>query len=331
MKNIFHYLSIIALMLTISCSTNSTTNPPTQNPVDVYVAGKKDNHACYWKNNQEVILNNEIAYSSNAIKIIVSNNDVYILGTIEIETPYSLKYVFWKNGIITNLTETLSDTSQRVFDINDMDIYENDVYFVGSTKPSLLTVEQYELVYWKNGVKTVFSSNNNSPTDTFIKFRNNNIYLTGKKNILGISKKGYFVNNNFIETPQTLKGIAFKSNDVYVYSGDFNEEGTYYKNIMTGEEVSFIPGIQIYKIVFDGNDKYSSDNISINKNNNEIYEVPFSFFDRLTDFEILNNNSYIITKEGNFGTTDHLYINNVDVFNIQSNFSSMNDIAIVQN
>lgn len=48
MKKLF---SLLVILLTlISCSNvDDVNNPSTQDPIDVYVAGSKNNQACYWK------------------------------------------------------------------------------------------------------------------------------------------------------------------------------------------------------------------------------------------------------------------------------------------
>ena len=328
MKNIIHLLSIVAVMLTVSCGTNDITNPPTQNPVDVYVAGTKDNHACYWKNNQEVVLNNDAMSFSNATKIIVSNNDVYVLGNYTGANNIT-KYVFWKNGVMINLSQTLSTSSQYVNSITDFDVSGNDVYLVGVTG-GIGTVLSFDYAFWKNGVKTVFSPNNNSITSTFIKFHNNTIYLIGGKNISGTTKKGYFVNNDFTEVSTTLNGFTVKGNDVYVYGGNFSPQDIYYKNITTGQEVSFLTSQQIKKMVFDGSDRYTNSGSNVRKNDVSIYETQNPNFNFITDFEVKNTNTYILTQEGDLLPRGHLYLNNVDVFSIPSGYVLFNDLAIVQ-
>ena len=337
MKNLIYFLSIAILILNASCSKveNVISPPKTVGPVDVYVAGKKDNHACYWKNNQEVILDNNSMSNSNATKIIVSNDDVYVLGTFQMGFNPATNYVFWKNGVMTNLTQTLSDSSQVLNRIIDFDVYGNDTYFIGFTKNPLLTVETYDFVCWKNGVKTIYTANGTKYEQHAIKVYNNIVYVTGVKIISGHQlERGYFVNNTFVKSENFFNSkFAIKNNSVCVYGRVFYPVEPYpsfFKNLNTGTETS-LPIAFLNKLVCDDNDNYVSDDIKILKNNTIIYNVPLPDFDKIKDFEVLNGNTYIISQLGDFGTTDHLYINNVDVFNIESNSSSMNYIAIVQN
>ena len=336
MKNLIYFLSITILILNASCSKveNVISPPKTVGPVDVYVAGHKDGHACYWKNNQIVVLDDNSVTRSTATKIIVSNGDVYVLGTFQFGINPMPSYLYWKNGVLTNLTNELSTAPDFVNNIADMEIVGNDVYFLGYTTQTTLTGNSASFVYWKNGVKTVVADYLNlNGLFNFgqIKIVNNTVFIIGAKDIAGTITKGYFVNNNFTPSFQTLNGITVNGLDVYVYGGNSNTNDIYYKNITTGQELNEFPSYSIQKMVFDGNDRYINGGIFIRKNDTTIYNVPLPDFDRIKDFEVLNGNTYIISQLGDFGTTDHLYINNVDVLNIQSNFSSMNDIAIVQN
>ena len=324
-------------MLTVSCSTNSNTNPPTQNPVDVYIAGRKNGKACYWKNNQEVILDNGTMSNSNATKIIVSNGDVYVLGTYAGDITPTIEYVYWKNGVMTNLTQTLSDSSQVLNRIIDFDVYGNDTYFIGFTKNPLLTVETYDFVCWKNGVKTIYTANGTKYEQHAIKVYNNIVYVTGVKIISGHQlERGYFVNNTFVKSENFFNSkFAIKNNAVCVYGRVFYPVEPYpsfFKNLNTGTETS-LPIAFLNKLVCDDNDNYVSDDIKILKNNTIIYNVPLPDFDKIKDFEVLNGNTYIISQLGDFGTLDKLLVNNIETLQVNStgNSTAFNAVIVVQN
>ena len=330
-------MSIIALMLTVSCSTNSATNPPTKNPVDVYVAGRKNGKACYWKNNQIVVLDNEIMSNSNATKIIVSNGDVYVLGTYVADIAPTPQYVYWKNGVKTFLMQTLSDSNQVLNRIIDFDVYGNDTYFIGFTKNPLLTVETYDFVCWKNGVKTIYTANGTKYEQHAIKVYNNIVYVTGVKIISGHQlERGYFVNNTFVKSENFFNSkFAIKNNAVCVYGRVFypSIDGiSYFKNLTSGTETSLPIGL-LNKLVCDGNDNYVSDDVKILKNNETIYNVALPAFDSVKDFEVLNGNTYILTQTGDIGTLDKLLINNIETLQVNStgNSTAFNAVIVVQN
>ena len=322
-------------MLTVSCSTNSATNPPTENPVDVYVAGQKNGKACYWKNNREVILDNGTMSNSNATKIIVSNGDVYVLGTYAGDITPTIEYVYWKNGVMTNLNQTLSDSVQRVQAITDMDVSGNDVYFIGKTYGTG-TVLTKDLAYWKNGIKTAFSTNIYSNDDASIKFYNNNVYFTGIKTISGSRRSGYYINDLFYEDQIFMSSnFTIKDNAVCVYGPTYYPTDLYpsfFKNLETGT-VTTLPIPFLNKLVCDGNDNYVSDRVKILKNNETIYNVALPAFDSVKDFEVLNGNTYILTQTGDIGTLDKLLVNNIETLQVNStgNSTSFNAVIVVQN
>lgn len=141
-------LFILALsFIVISCSDDDNSLEPVNlNSVNVYVAGQKDGNATYWENNTEITLDNSGFNVSIADKIMVQNNNVYVFGRGD------SSYLLWKNGIMTNLTEEFQEAGYEVEFIADMFIDGVDEYFIGYLK-STSNPTNYDLVYWKNGVK----------------------------------------------------------------------------------------------------------------------------------------------------------------------------------
>lgn len=320
MKKLLSLFLLLILMLHLSCNSDDI-NPSTQNPVDVYVAGDKNNNATYWKNNQEFnLINGE---GATADTILVSNNDVHILGKKQSDN-WTTEYLYWKNNIYTSLSTSYSTTDQVVKTITGIDVVGNDVYIVGYTKNPIITAEIYELAYWKNGVKTVLDNNINNPTfQAKIKVVNNTIYIT--------TSNGIYINNAFqsIGVGILLKGLAVNDNQVYVYGTNTRTNTGFYKNIATGIETTLTTIPSVYKLLFDNNNTYLADGVNIFKNNTQIYSS--SFFSFYIDFIALNNNVYILKREGDFGTFDALYINDVNVFQLFVDQGKFNSLTVVQN
>lgn len=83
---------LLIIIFNFSCNyTDNVINPITQNPVDVYLAGQKNGHACYWKNNQEYVLDDIGLFDSKATKIIIFSNDVHIWAVRQMELRSILK------------------------------------------------------------------------------------------------------------------------------------------------------------------------------------------------------------------------------------------------
>lgn len=114
---------------------------------DVYAVGyERDNAtqrdiAKYWKNGVGVALlkSSDIQYDSYAYKIVISGNDVHILGTKDGKTTY------WKNGVATDINFINAATTS----LSGLAVVGSDMYFVGYQR---FTSGKEVAKYWKNGV-----------------------------------------------------------------------------------------------------------------------------------------------------------------------------------
>lgn len=328
MKNFLIALLLIISFIQISCSSDTLDNNPTSNPVDVYVVGQKNSNATYWKNNQEVLLNNGLACEADTL--MVSNGNVHVFGKKQLDN-WTTQFMYWKNNVATNLTETFNTPEQFLRTITGMDVVGDDVYFVGYTKNPLIAAEIYDLVYWKNGNKTVIDVATNPTFKSKIKVVNNNVYVIGNKSNCFNNCHGVFVNGVFQAVPVgvLLKDITIKDNQVYVYGTNYTTSSVYYKNLTTGTESNITSISTAFKLLFDNDNLYISNGSDIYKNNSVIYSS--SFFSFYKDFVVLNDNKYILKSEGDFGTTDILYINDVNTLQIFISEGKFNTVSVVQN
>lgn len=341
MKNIFLKLTLICLSIILNaCSKdNTTTNPISStpiNPSDVYICGSKDGSACYWLNNQLVLLNSGTLTNNVATKIIVSNGDVYVLGKGYLNNTY--KALFWKNGVLTNLTNQFSTNSYRAI-ISDMNVVGNDVYFIGYTSVLPFNLNSpSSLVYWKNNVKTVIVNySTNISSRSRIEIVNNNIYALGRSNMNFQSNQGYYLNGVYNSIPNVdLNTITVNknNNDVYV-SGTIAVDSYYYKNLTDNvSEIIPLSSNDWLKIDFDEyNNKYIEYGKKIFKNGVLFYNGSTFFSSELNSFKCLNDNTYILTSYGsdavNSGYTS-LKINGNNVIQTGIN-ESFYSFFVVQN
>ncbi len=296
---------MVLLTLTISCNDDDNlVNPTTQNPVDVYVAGQKNEQACYWKNNQLVMLDAGTFLGTESIKIIESSGDVYVLGKAYPSggNNYGAS-LLWKNGVLTNLSALyFNQTLNNALIIDDLDVVGNDVYLVGYTKD--WSTGEFSLKTWKNNIATDLLNNNTSNVfnkPCSIKFMNNNVYVT-------TPDAGIYVNTTFqsVTNGIELKGIATKNNnEIYVYGSNSNTNSVYYKNLNTNVESNNSIIQNVEKLLFDGNEMHFSSLFNIYKNSILNYSIPQT--DIIKTFSVLNDNLYTI--EGS--NSQILKINNV--------------------
>lgn len=316
MKKILIALVVLTSFLQISCSPDTVNNSPTTNPTDVYVAGSKDDQACYWKNNQLLMLDSNGLPSTYATKIIVSNGDVYVLGRGGTSTVmYSL---FWKNGVLTNLNTAFNAVS---LDINDFDVIDNDVYIVGYANN--IPANGYNFGYWKNGVRTILNNNTPDYNPSYIKVLNNDVYTT-----INFPTQGYYINTTYYDTPnKTNNGLTNYGNEMYVYGG-FSLFGFYF-NITsnTNTNIGFPNDDSIIKMCFDNNNLYYTNGRAIYKNGAILVSETSSH--TINDFKILDNNVYFL--DNIIGSqSESIIINNVTVMSNASN-EHFNSLFVVQN
>lgn len=334
MKKILIALLVVTSFLQISCSSDTVNNSPTTNPVDVYVAGQKNSHACYWKNNQLISLSDNGSSYSTADSIIVKNNAVHISGTILNNGNYDK--VYWKNDVLTNLTQAFSTSDEVVKTITGMDVVGDDVYFVGYTKAPLITAEIYNLVYWKNGVKTYLAiATNYLNYNTSIKVLNNNVYVSGrnidfeygyyKKNELDVTPSGI----NFYVTPNLIiEDFAINNNEVSAFGSYLLSNKIHNITTNTDINVGFADDAAITFLCFDNNNMYYTNVNEVYKNGSLFIPRPIEY-SGIIDIKVLNDNVYVLRGFG-ANPAYALEINNTTV--IQSAIDeAFNSLYIVQN
>ena len=321
MKN-FGFL-ILAITALFSCDKNNDydSNLANSSVVDVYVTGKYNNNPCYWKNTQLVLLDNGGLTNGVAQKIMVSGLDVYVLGQ---GTGY-LNTLYWKNGILIDLNSLLNPNNEPFLQINDMFVEGNDVYFCGS----IGNYTTKEVCFWKNGVKTTLSHNDNGSANSIV-VSNNDIYVTAQSSL----GRGYFKNGIFNDETYYcgIYGLSKINNDVYLYgTKDSSLTGSnyqgYYKNLTTDiatylSNVEYVRNLNGYN-----NNIYFNDSLNFYTNNN-----PASFFYNgmgIIDFKIVNNNSYIISIEDSSNVNFYLDINNTNSIQISGADGEFTSILVI--
>jgi len=329
---------LLFLSIILSCTSDNPSNDVVDPSIDlsnVYVAGIKNDQACYWHNNQLLMLDPGTLTQTVAKKIIVSNGDVYVFGGGFSSGVY--KPLYWKNGVLTNLANQFSTYFYSI-SVTDMNVIGNDVYFVGFTYPIPFDNNgPSSLVYWKNNVKNIVT---NYPDSIFTQSRidvvNNNIYVLGAGNMNFPSTQGYYINGIYNELQDIdLYGIKVNknNNDVYVFGAKYSANSSYYKNLTDNSEV-LIPNTIDIDINFDEN------NNRFVRYSNKIFKNGALFFDgsayintQLYDFKFLNNNIYKMTFFGNNDTSPSHCSLNINATNVMQSVTgeTYKSFFVVQN
>jgi hypothetical protein len=330
-KLLFLSTLLLCSLLQFSCNPDDVTNnPTTTNPVDVYVAGSKDGKACYWKNGQIVMLDSVGFENISVKKIIVSNGDVYVLGTGNANSFGGT--LLWKNGVLTNLTSTLGTSEDYLLTGNliDFDVVGNDVYFVSYVSTY---TQQVKYCYWKNNLRTTLSENILGFTNKIeIKVIGNDVYITGTKD----GKIGHFINNtfydqNYLLNDPILNGIAINNNEnqAYTYGYSYITQLLKFKNTSNNSETTIPSNIPINYMLFDNNNLYYSDSEKIFKNGNLIYQIPIAS-NNIFDIKIIDNIIYKIAGSQINNSNPILQINDTTIMT-GSIDEIFNSLFIVQN
>jgi glutamate synthase domain-containing protein 3 len=141
------------------------------------------------------------------------NADVYIAGSVKAQNGYYVA-AYWKNGVITKLTDSLSDAFG-----NNIAVSGTDVYVTGS-------IDNKGATYWKNGKSVTLSSSGK----TFaIAVAGNDVYVAG-------ISTGFCYWKNGVETRLGSEGLAYYASSIQVIGKDVYVSGftgsakVYWKN-----------------------------------------------------------------------------------------------------
>lgn len=353
MKKLLLPFLLFILSIFNSCSNNSDISEGaeknTAQSYDVYVAGRENSKACFWKNNVKTDLTN--GDNLLPIEIKVENNNVYVTGSMGIN-PVSYKSIqyFWKNNVKTEIKQYLNIPNNVQHDITGFAVNNGDIYFAGYIENPIpaSSLERYELCYWKNGVKTLLRKGQFIPSAEGIFINGSDVYVSAlvvdnNQNI----DRGYFKNTtyNSLNNPEYVFNFAKNNNGLHIL---YKKNSKYYsKNINTNAETligDYTGSLPFYgKIVSDKstNDLYTThyDNGMSYFKNNTVINPTFSSLPLIQDLFVLNNEIYMIKYNIQNNTYNgKVFINGVESQNINGlqngtiNYTAtFNSIYVVEN
>ena len=186
----------------------------------VYIAGSIGDNAVLWKDGVPTFLTNSPTNSPNfyaeAKKVLVYNNDVYVLGQQDDSTVNGYIYTIkvWKNGVVTN------EIMQA--DATGLDVYNGDIYVCGEQNNNTST----DLKVWKNGIASILTKDTFSYVETHaIKIVNGDVYVIGSgynNQIPGTNNygaKAIYWKNGVINVLSTT-GFKGSADNIYSFNGD---------------------------------------------------------------------------------------------------------------
>lgn len=289
----FYWSLMVLLLSLVSCSErDSVTNYNTS--TDVYVGGQKDRHAAYWKNNQNIRLDDTGFSTSTVDTLVVKNQKVYALGTawLEGETGSVQHRLLWINGVVSDLNATYATDTQEVVSIGALDVVGTDLYVSGIVHDLSVTPNVYRLVYWKNGQReAVAELADGNYQNTAMAWQDTNGYFSVVHPSLA---SGMFVNDVFHPTPDQIDyGYFHNADDLYVFGQ--KDQHPFYQKITADAVTNTELNGTFNQISAFGGAIFASNGHQIYRNATESYYSVSG--GELVRFQWANNSLYTLEKK----------------------------------
>jgi Carboxypeptidase regulatory-like domain len=248
--------SSVNLNTIIACGNSINTN-------GVYIAGSIDGRAVIWKDGVPTFLTPVVTANKDAyaIKTLVYNNDVYVLGGGVANNINSYQVKLWKNGVLTNITSGINDASAFAFDV-----YNGDVYICGDELNANIDITKF----WKNDLSTILSKDTFDYVEaTDIKVVNGDVYISGKGAKNNSFAKALYWKNGVINLLPGVGPGSSIATSVFANNGDIYFAGTEINNVNQSVGLYWKNGVK-YTLNFSGLYSYASVS-SIFVDNNDVY------------------------------------------------------------
>ena len=187
---------------------------------DIYVAGGNHEYspddpatfqfARYWKNGVATSLTNGLVYPvnngslsyPNTTAIVASGSDVYVAGWQLNGSTLSQRALYWKNGSVHFLTDSVNSSAANAICVSG-----NDVYVAGYQDIKGVSYASY----WKNGVSKTLTTGTGGSEGLSIVVSGSDVYVAGWENINGASVARYWKNGIAVNLSNGTKRAAARA------------------------------------------------------------------------------------------------------------------------
>jgi hypothetical protein len=194
---------------------------------DIYILGIVDdadgNRGCYWKNGAISLVPNR-GYANN---MVVSNEDVYIVGSYVPTADGGSIACYWKNG--TKIDFSTASDWQECY-ATAIAVSGNIVYAVGMYSSTGDNDPYWGVCHWRNSSRSYLSGENYFVSSGNIIVIGSDVYTNGSHN----DRAGYWKNSSFYFLSSENSGtnsIIVSNNTVYVcgwYNAGSNMKACYW-------------------------------------------------------------------------------------------------------
>lgn len=210
------------MFLISTCSNDDLqpVEPEAPRKYDIYAFGYVDKVATYWKNGEAVTLGDGIN-ETYAMAGVVSDSDIYAVGTEYVNGANKRSAKCWKNGVEVPLIDNGNESWA-----SDIAVSGSDVFIVGyQTTGGPILIPKY----WKNGIPTLIPEGSWAGGATDITVRESDVYMTGWKDEIDSIRASYWINGVAQTVPRTSKygyynDIITSGADIYIAGSDYNDK-----------------------------------------------------------------------------------------------------------
>lgn len=256
---------LFVLFALASCKKDSSLHSAVKTNIksdtDIYILGGVNSGPVVWKNGVAIPLSSSPNSTVSTLGgIVASGTDIYVSGTLY-QTPTVGTALYWKNNIITKLTDGSTDAQAFSVTVSGSDVYVGGYV---STSTAYQDYSTQDAAYWKNGVLTKLTNTGFANARKII-VSGTDVYVLGHVVKNNITVPVYWKNGVINQITDGTKsagasGIAIQNNNLYIAYSESEPDSTakpfLWKNGVSTALLTGFPLNSTTDLFLNGNDVY---------------------------------------------------------------------------